>query len=656
MLMKNIKKFLLIICSIISVHLNAAPNQLIKDFSASSEFTELEISPTGKYLSAITVDKKEDKRAIIILDMETMKPSYIVNFDGKGEVGSYSWVNDERIVVQKIYKQALSEVPIYYGEMLAVNADGSKPKYIFGYKGSGGNGSSSTVTSGSVNATGYILDTLQEDKENMLVMAYPWTGTNHSITQVYRVNVYNGKRKMLTSSPIQNADFIADKKQNIRLSFSKDKKLNDLIYYFDITHDKWVPADRIRGDLKEFKPISFTDDDESIYASGVLGDETRAIYKIDIKTGKREKVIQHSVVDPNKLWIDQKSNVLYAVEFENGFPEYQFINKESNKAKILNKLISAIPDHRIRIVSETLDGEKMIVAAENDKNPGDYYLFDSKNLKLKYLFAQKSWLNPDDMAEVKPIKFTARDGKELHGYLTLPKGIEHKNMPLVVNPHGGPHGPRDYWEFNSENQLLSQHGIAVLQINFRGSGGYGLQFEKEGYQQWGAKIQYDIIDATQYVIDQGWANKDRICISGVSFGGYSALMAPMLAPDMYKCAIGTAGVYDLEEMHDSGDIPQSYLGGAYLQQVLGNDVESMKKMSPTYNVDKLKAAILLLHGEEDERAPMEQFYAMENALKKANYPYEKKIWDKSGHGFYTPESRAIYYDTMLSFIKKHLSI
>ncbi|MCL1147410.1 S9 family peptidase [Shewanella marinintestina] len=626
-------------------------------FSRSAEFTAVKISPKGDYLSGISIDKESDKRALIILDLETMKPSYIVNFKGKGEVGSYYWVNDERVVLQKSYKQARIETSAYYGEMLAVNADGSKPKYIFGYKGSGGGTSSGNIKkSSSIQATSYMLDTLPEEEDDILVMAYPWTGTNHAITQVYKVDVYSGKRKKLTSSPVQNANFLVDHDQNVRLSFSQDEKQNDLLYYFDEDKNKWIDADSLRGDLTEFRPLSFTKDDKSIYAIGAKGVETHAIYKINLKTKVQEKVIQHPVVDPSQLWIDDQTKVLYAVEFENGFPEYQFIDDKNSKAKALNQLMVAIPDHRIRIISETNDGNTMIVLAMNDKNPGDYYLFDSKKMKLKYLFAEKSWLNPDKMAEVKPIEFTSRDGKQLHGYITLPNGIEHKNMPLVVNPHGGPHGPRDNWVFNTENQLLAQHGIAVLQVNFRGSGGYGPSFEQDGYRKWGAEIQYDIIDATQFAIDQGWANKDKICISGASFGGYSALMAPTIAPDMYKCAVGTVGVYDLEELHDSGDIPRSYSGGAFLNEVLGNDTASLRAMSPTHNVHKLKASVLLLHGEEDERAPMEQFDAMEKALKKANYPYEKKIWDKSGHGFYTPESRELYYDTMVSFIKKNLEL
>ncbi|WP_153914494.1 alpha/beta hydrolase family protein [Shewanella sp. TC10] len=633
----------LLICFLQVNSATAAPKNTIKEFSASAEFTEIKISPEGDYLSGVVIDKESDKRTLIIVELETLKPTYIVNFKGKGEVGNYHWVNADRIVVQKTYKRVRFETSSYRGEMLAVNADGSRSEYIFGYK-------------EGLRASGYVLDTLPEDKKKILVMVYPWTGTNSAATSVYEVNVYNGKRKKLTVSPISNANFLADHDKNIRFSFASDRKNNHLVYYFDEKLDKWVSAESFIEGLEEFYPLAFSEDGNSIYASAIENKQTRAIYQIKLPSGEREKIIQHPVVDPSEIYIDDQTKLLYAVEFENGYPEYEFLDKDSSKAKQLNQLMMAIPDHRVRIVSETLDGEKMVVIAMNDKNPGDYYLFDTKNKKIKYLFSEKSWLDPNHMSEVKPIEFTNRYGAKIHGYLTLPKGIEHKNMPFVVNPHGGPHGPRDYWAFNSENQLLAQNGIAVLQVNFTGSGGYGKQFEENGYRAWGTKIQYDIIDGTKFIIEQGIADKERICISGGSFGGYSSLMAPTIEPDMYKCAIGTAGVYDLEELFDSGDIPESYSGGAFLDTVLGDDKAKLKAMSPSHNVDKLKANILLLHGEEDVRASMEQFEAMTDALDRANYPYQQHVWDKAGHGFYVPESREKYFQLSLKFLKDNLKL
>ncbi|GGI82961.1 alpha/beta hydrolase family protein [Shewanella gelidii] len=652
--MNQLAKIILILFALCSSWSTFAGKQdLIQAFSKSSEFQNVQISPNGDYLSVIMEENNDAK--LLILDMKTLKPTYIVDFQGKGEVGDYYWVNSERVVMEKVYRRKWEEIPHYYGELFAVDADGRKAKYLFGYKGGGGTGTNVNKTK-AIRASAFVLDSMPENKKYILVHSRPWNNLNYAVSDVYKVNVYNGKRKKLTSSPTVNADFLVDHDGKVRFSFAQNDKNDDLNYYFDEQEDKWLTAERYQGDLKEFWPISFTEDNNAIYAYGREQENTRALYKINLTTNQREKIIQHDVVDPDDYYIDYQSKLLYAVQFHDGYPEYRFLDSKSEKAKTVKQLQATFPDHYVSIVSQTQDGERLIIRISNDKNPGDYYLYDHKNVKLNYLFSSRSWLEPEDMSEVKPYSFKNRDGLTIHGYITIPKGKALKNLPLVVNPHGGPHGPRDYWSFNSENQLLAQRGIAVLQVNFRGSGGYGLAFEEAGYNAWGSKIQYDIIDATKYAIEQGWANQDKICISGGSFGGYSALMAPTLAPDLYQCAVGTAGVYDLQEMFDSGDIPDYYGGEAYLTEVLGNDPEVLKEMSPTNHVDKLKAKVLLLHGEEDERAPMEQFEAMEKALQKANYPYEKKIWTKAGHGFYTPESRAEYYDALLSFIETNLAL
>jgi dipeptidyl aminopeptidase/acylaminoacyl peptidase len=339
------------------------------------------------------------------------------------------------------------------------------------------------------------------------------------------------------------------------------------------------------------------------------------VYKIDLNTGEQQKIIQDDKVDPANFWINNQTKQLYAVEFNEDHPSYAFVEQEDSRSKLLKQLLAALPGHQVQIVSENRHGSKLIIAAFNDRNPGDYYVYDTQKNTLGFLVSSKKWLEPELMAEVKPISFTSRDGVKISGYLTLPNGIDAKNLPLIVNPHGGPHGIRDVWGFDPESQLLASQGYAVLQVNFRGSGGYGKAFEEMGHQKWGTDIQFDIIDATRYVIEQGIANKERICIVGGSFGGYSALQSAIIEPDMFKCAIRFAGVYDLPMMFEEGDVADTRSGTSFLKQVLGTDQATLKAMSPSYNVDKLKAKLLLIHGGDDERAPIEQFESLEDALK-----------------------------------------
>ncbi|MCU8071019.1 alpha/beta hydrolase family protein [Shewanella sp. SM32] len=625
-------------------------------FSKGDEYSDVKISPTGKYLSAIT--SVEGKNVLLVLDTQTKKLLNAIRFPDNAQVGDYEWANSERLVLAKEYLKGWQDTPIYYGELMAVNADGSRKAYLFGFESGEQQTGSNIKKNTPMRASAFILDPLPDDERYMLVNAIPWNdriNLDFELSQdVYRVDLFNGTRKRITGSPIGRARFMTDHQGEVRFVAGEDNKNITKVFYRK--DGNWVNTDKLNLGLADFKPLSFADDKNTIYAAGRSQGETLGVYKINLETGDKTEIIQDENVDPSNFWINGTNKQLYAVEFENGYPSYAFVDNEDSHAKLLKDLLGALPGHQVRIVSETRDAEKLVVLAFNDRNPGDYYIFDTKTLKLEYLAAAKKWLNPEQMADVKPISFTSRDGKQLHGYLTLPFGKEAKNLPLVVNPHGGPHGIRDWWGFDPQNQYLASQGIAVLQVNFRGSGGYGDQFERAGYQKWGSDIQHDIIDATQYVIDQGFADKERICIVGGSFGGYSALQSAVLAPDMFKCAIGVAGVYDLELMFNEGDVANSRSGTSYLKDVLGQDKAVLKAMSPSENVDKLKANILLVHGGEDERAPIEQLESLEKGLKAHNYPYQKLVMDNEGHGFYNDEHRAKYYEQMLSFLKTNLKL
>jgi dipeptidyl aminopeptidase/acylaminoacyl peptidase len=584
-------------------------------YSKGAEYFNVKISPNGDYLSAITLH--EGKATLLVLDFETKKLLNAINFPGNAQVGNYEWANDERLVLQKEYLKGWSDVPQYYGELMAVNADGSQVQYLFGYKSNEQQTGSHIKKSTPIRATAFILDPLIDDDKYMLVNAIAWNSSRtldiETRQDVYRVDLYRGTRKRLMGSPIGRTRFMTDHSGKVRFAAGEDKNNDTKIFYRQ--KGEWHESSNLKLGLDDFSPISFADTPNSIYAAGRKNSETMGVYKIDLNTGEQQKIIQDDKVDPANFWINNQTKQLYAVEFNEDHPSYAFVEQEDSRSKLLKQLLAALPGHQVQIVSETRDGSKLIIVAFNDRNPGDYYVYNTQKNTLGFLVSSKKWLEPELMAEVKPISFTNRDGIKISGYLTLPNGVEAKNLPLIVNPHGGPHGIRDVWGFDPESQLLASQGYAVLKVNFRGSGGYGKAFEEMGHQKWGTDIQFDIIDATRYVIEQGIANKERICIVGGSFGGYSALQSAIIEPDMFKCAIRFAGVYDLPMMFEEGDVADTRSGTSFLKQVLGTDQATLKAMSPSYNVDKLKAKLLLIHGGDDERAPIEQFESLEDALK-----------------------------------------
>ncbi|MCH1926402.1 S9 family peptidase [Shewanella sp. C32] len=623
-------------------------------FSEGSQYSAMKISPGGDYIS-VKMKDKDGLQKLAIFSTENMKPKHVVFFAGNAQVGDYAWVNDERVVVTKEYLKGWSDSPLYYGEIMAVNADGSKPTYLVGYQGSVASiGTRIKTHETELRATSSILDPLRNDADNMLIDALPWSGSTRldydRRHDVYKVNVYTGARTKLLTTPIALPKYIVDDSGDIRFIGGTDRNNEDHI--FMRKGEDWVNLEKLG--LAGFSPISLTTDPNVIYATEAENGEPTSVYQVNVTNGEKQLVVNDAKVSPSHFWINQQTKSLFAVEFEPGYPYYAFVNMEDPRTKQLKDLLQSLAGYQVRIVSETRDASKLIIVAFDSFTPGRYYLYDITHNTLKLLADAQANINPNKMAEVKPIKITARDGIELQGFLTLPEGKEAKNLPLIVNPHGGPHGIRDYWQFDSQNQFLASLGYAVLQVNYRGSGGYGEAFERAGYRKWGSDIQHDIIDATKAMIDQGFANKDKICIVGGSFGGYSALMSAELAPDLFQCAVGIAGVYDLKMMFEEGDVQRYDYGNAYLHTVLGDDKALLDAMSPSKHVNQLKAKLMLVHGGNDERAPIDQLEALTDALDDIKYPYQTLIMDDEGHGFYDNKHRAQMYQQMADFLQQSL--
>jgi dipeptidyl aminopeptidase/acylaminoacyl peptidase len=296
-----------------------------------------------------------------------------------------------------------------------------------------------------------------------------------------------------------------------------------------------------------------------------------------------------------------------------------------------------------------------VVSVSSDSNPGELYLYDRETGKARFLMQGREWLDAKVMASVEPFNFKSRDGLTIHGYLTIPHGSDGKNMPLILNPHGGPQGPRDNWGFNWETQLLASRGYAVMQVNYRGSGGFGKGFLDRAYGQWHEGIMNDLIDAVNWGIAQGKIDKDRICIYGGSFGGYASLMAPVKAPGMFKCAFGYVGLYDAQIQMKLSDTSKRDSGMRYLKRAFGATRAEQDAMSPITHAEKLDLPIYLAAGARDPRCPPEHTEAMYAALENAgNKPEGMIIQTGEMHGFYGVEAREKLYTEMLAFFERHI--
>jgi dipeptidyl aminopeptidase/acylaminoacyl peptidase len=316
-------------------------------------------------------------------------------------------------------------------------------------------------------------------------------------------------------------------------------------------------------------------------------------------------------------------------------------------------LQASFPDTEVVRTSSTLDGKKSIYAVYSDTNQGEYYLFDHLTKKAEHLVSSKPWLDSSKLSLMEPIKIKARDGLELEAFLTLPKQSNGKNLPLIIHPHGGPFGPSDAWGFNEEIQFLANRGYAVLQVNYRGSGNYGKEFQEKGYKQWGKLMQDDLTDATRWAIAQGIANASRICIYGASYGGYAALMGAAKEPNLYKCAVGNVGVYDLPDMvtEDAG-----YGGmGNPLKVFFAETANSAdSSSSPTRVAGQIKVPVYLMAGSKDTTCPPEWTKKMYKQLQAAGVPVQMHIYEGEMHGNVLVANQIDFANRLLTFLDQHI--
>jgi dipeptidyl aminopeptidase/acylaminoacyl peptidase len=639
------KFFFYFFFSIFSIPLFAAVT--VADFARFDEFDDVRISPDGRYLAA-GMNDKAGNRSIVIIDMKSKKVTARSSFSSRTRPGDFFWANKKRLIIALRTNLGYLDYPISTGELYAVNADGKQTAMIFGYR-------ANARKSERVRAGATLLDVVKDDPKNILVTVIPFRKHKGSdvLTQVNKLNIYTGKTKRVALTPIRNGELLADHNQQVRLAIGTDSSSGNRIRIFyrkDKTEDYEILGEYNRFSGGVTYPLRFTADNKKIYILSNIDRDTFGLYLLDPKTGDQKLIASKDDIDLDYTLFDNNDHLI-AAAFYDDKPQYEFVG-DSKLKKSIRGLVKAFKGNQVEPLNISWDDRYITLKVSNDRNPGDFYLYDTKTHKASFLLAARSWQDPQTLRPVKPVNFTASDGQEIHGYLTLPetKGP----YPLVIHPHGGPFGIRDYWKYDSIVQMLAKSGYAVLQVNYRGSGGYGKNFQKLGIGQWGSDMQQDLTDATGWAIEEGITSPEKVCIFGGSYGGYASLMGVVNEPDLYQCAIGYAGIYDLNLMFEEGDISWNSAGINYLETALGKDAEIRAERSPANHAENIKAAIFLAHGGEDDRTPIEQYEAMESALNKAKKPFKSLIFKKEGHGFFKQENREKFYSMLLEFLDEHI--
>ena len=631
----------------------AAQQQPVSDFVSHPIYSAVKISPNGEYL-AMTVDRG-DQDVLTILRTSDLKLIKVNQLPDKKSIGSFYWVSPDRLMFNAIKKMGGYAQPFSTGEWFAVNADGSQPRPLIFY------GTRDATQRGkTVGAERFsLLDTLRNDDQNVIMQVTSPRSSEGVGTEVVRMDTVSGRRSSLGRAPKENCSIALDADKQPRFAVCSSSKneegeFDERTELYRRDDKDWTLINASKSEGKHLQVITTTSNG-TVYAEQSDGKAPAAIGTLDTATGTFKPLFQNPVAEvSNYIWSTDETTLIGAVT-EAGAPAVKLIDEAHPDAEIYASLASAFEGQMVDFSSQTQDGKRIVVSVYSDSNPGELYLYDRDTGKARFLMSSRPQLDKNRMASVKPFNFSASDGQRIYGYLTIPHGSDGKNLPMIVNPHGGPIGPRDDWAFNSESQLLASRGYAVLQVNYRGSGGYGKAFQDAGHQQWGQGIQNDIIEATKWAVQKGYADKERICIYGGSFGGYSSLMAPIRAPDLFKCTFGYVGVYDIDMMFKKGDIPESESGQRFLRRTHGSDSTTWAENSPARRASEVKIPVYLAAGARDVRTPPEQTELMNKALIAAGNPPEGMIIQSGEmHGFYDVENRVNLYNEMLGFFARHI--
>ena len=596
----------------------------MEDFFRNPEKSSFSISPNGNHIAYMKPWKT--RMNVFVMEMTTKKETRLTSSQERGIYG-FTWLTNERI---GYVKDEGGNENIHF---FAVNIDMSNEIDLTPFE----------------NVQTRIIDDLEDDPNHIII------GLNKRDPQIhdpYRINVNDGKMELIAENPGNISQWMTDHDGKLRIATTSDG-VNTSLLYRNKESDEFKPI--LTTDFKvSVVPLFFTFDNKNLYVASNRGRDKIAIFEFDLIKSKEGRLIfEHDEVDVSNLLFSRKRKVLTGVSYTVAKNEMIFFDKW--REEIQQQLEKKLPGYEVVITSFSKDEAEAVVVTYSDKSRGTYYHYEVNKNKLTELGKVSPWLNEKNMSEMKPIKYKSRDGLTINGYLTLPKGTNGKNLPVVVNPHGGPWA-RDNWGYKSEIQFLANRGFAVFQMNFRGSTGYGREFWEKSFKEWGKSMQDDITDGVNWLIDEEIADPDRIAIYGASYGGYATLAGLAFTPDLYACGVDYVGVSSLFTFMESMP-PYWELYRSMMYEMVGHpekDKKLLASASPLLHIDKIKAPLFIAQGANDPRVVKAESDQIVAALKNAGIDVPYMVKDDEGHGFYNEENQFDFYREMEKFLIKHI--
>ncbi|SKB65069.1 Dipeptidyl aminopeptidase/acylaminoacyl peptidase [Daejeonella lutea] len=596
----------------------------VENFFKAAFKTSFLVSPDGEYISYL---KPDNNRIHIYVETWDGKNTTQLTCDSNRSIAYHFWANNDELLYLK--NESENDDP----GLFAVRRDGSNKRELLSFA-----------------KTKIRLITSEPVKDNNVLVSL--NRRDSTVFDAYRLNIQTGKLTLLVRNPGNITKWYADRDGQLRMAIASDG-VNETLLYRESEKNNFnvVLTNNFKASIS---PVGFSKDNSCIYALSNTNRDKMALVELDCVTGKEHRVIySNSEVDVSEAVFSANKDKLIYAGYETWKKARHYLD-DSVKDRYA-RLEKLLPNNEVRVTSADASENKFIIRTYTDRNPGSFYRYTYNDNKLVELGDVNPSINLEDMAEMKPISYKTRDGLTVDGYLTLPKGRDETNLPVIVMPHGGPDS-RNSWGYNSEVQFLANRGYAVFQVNFRGSKGYGKKFWIAGFKEWGGKMQDDITDGVRWLITKKVADPNRIGIYGSSFGGYSALHGLCFQSELYKCGASYSGLTNLFTYMK--DIPPYYR--PYVQmyyETVGNpevDADYFRAVSPVFHTDKIRSPVLIAQGGKDPRVNMNETNQFVQELKKRKVPVTYILKENEGHFFRNAENKLEFYRELEKFLDKNL--
>ena len=643
------------------------PRLPVQDFARFPLLSDTVMSPDGKYLAAsYEVNQTAGTNArfqLVVFALPNLKVTARLDFAPWRRPGNIVWVGPQRLVVSedKVTGSLAAAQPT--GDIIAMNADGSQQRMLYSIAARGTPGASFNMMD-MVNGQPGVVGPTQEMNGHVFIELHPFpmnvSTRNESAhrTILYDVDSISGYPRQVAEIDRGQAQFFMHGDQPI-YALGHDRQLQEVVYLPN-GHGGWKPAPAgVFG--KVFDPLRVTPGGHGVYAQYSAAGGPNELIRCRLDGGDKRVLAGNAYGSVNRvLWSPRDHRVpigvTFTATFKGGVPAVDYLSND-RWAQIHQALMQAFPGKFIDFAGMSTHGNTILLFAFSNNDPGEYALFDSKTMHVQPLMQVMPWLKSGQLATRVPVRFKNSQGMELDGFISFPVGVPHKNLPLVLLPHGGPIGIRDRWAYLDDAEqlagFLANRGYAVLQVNYRGSGGRGQNFQRLGWRQFATGIQSDLVDGVKWAIAKGYVDPHRICVFGASFGGYSSLMQPIVAPKLYRCAIDYAGVSDWRIEMDRSVYSHLRSGNTSFTQYIGDRADA-KAISPLFMLDRFNVPVLIMQGGADNIVPPQNAERLRGALDDLHKPYEWLYFGNEYHGFQTEPHLVAMFDKVQSFLDRYL--